>query len=134
MFHHIPSPYISPNHQSQFPSQMLAFCGHHVIHYQIAKNFYHFQKLKFMRNHVTCLLVGNRGSLIFLPCLQFLVLCDKFGKDDVSEQAIVSKSAKDSIIKAPISNLFFICCSLVLTSEQVAGFPERFAGCFVIIF
>ena len=76
-----------------------------------------------MRNHVTCLLVGNRGSLIFLPCLQFLVLCDKFGKDDVSEQAIVSKSAKDSIIKAPISNLFFICCSLVLTSEQVAGFP-----------
>lgn len=102
MFLHVPSPCISPSYLSLILCQITKFYPHHVLHRQIARQdktkITIFKKLILLMNHRTISFWGLGCSRFFL-CFQLLVLSDKFGKNGLTEQAVVSKLAKELIVK-----------------------------------
>ena len=76
MFHHMPSPFISPNHVSQILCQIPKFCLHPVLHYQLQnKQNSHFQEDYIYQESYGHFFLRGIGGL------QLLILCDEFGND-----------------------------------------------------
>ena len=89
---------------------MPKFWLHHVLRYQIAKKFHHFQETYAHQEPHNHLFLWGIGGPRFFFSLRLLIL-HKFGKESVREQAAISKLAKELII-----NALKDCCELVTLS------------------
>ena len=107
------SSYILPNNLSQILCQRPKFCPYHVLCYQVVeylqtfKNSYNHQA---PHNHFFCRGYEELDScLVFSFCLQLTITHDKFIKDGIREQAVVSKLAGKLI-----NNALKDCCELLV--------------------
>lgn len=93
------NPYISPNHLSWILCQIPKFCLHHLLHYQIAKNFSPFSRNLYSSESHNHFFWGEIGGLWFFS-LKLLILHDKFSEESIRKQAVKSKLAKELIVNA----------------------------------